>query len=132
MIAMGVFSEIFSWWGGNTWSNRLYTRFRGRLVGTDEFGNKYYVQTKGVGPVGVPRRWVIFAQGAEATNISADWHGWMHYTTDTPPVAETYQVKPHLPNPTGTPAALRPKGSILARGARSKVQGDYTPWTPKS
>ena len=32
---MGIFSEIFSWWGGNTWSNRIYTRLRGKLVGTD-------------------------------------------------------------------------------------------------
>lgn len=132
---MGILSEIFSWWGGNTWSNRIYTRLRGRHVGTDEFGNKYYVQSKGIGPVGVPRRWVIFAKGAEATNISADWHGWMHYTTDTPPIAEAYQVKPwqkpHVPNRTGTPDAYRPKGSILADGERVKVSSDYTPWSPK-
>ena len=32
---MGIFSEIFSWWGGNTWSNRIYTALRGKLVGTD-------------------------------------------------------------------------------------------------
>ena len=31
---MGIFSEIFSWWGGNTWSNRIYTLLRGKLVGT--------------------------------------------------------------------------------------------------
>ena len=33
--SMGIFSEIFSWWGGNTWSNRIYTALRGKLVGTD-------------------------------------------------------------------------------------------------
>jgi len=41
---MSVFSEIFSWWGGNSWSNRIYTAFRGRLVGADASGNRYYVQ----------------------------------------------------------------------------------------
>ena len=30
---MGILSEIFSWWGGNTWSNRIYTGLRGKLVG---------------------------------------------------------------------------------------------------
>ena len=37
---MGIFSEIFSRWGGNTWSNRIYTALRGRHVGTDEEGNR--------------------------------------------------------------------------------------------
>jgi NADH:ubiquinone oxidoreductase subunit len=131
---MGVFSEIFSWWGGNTWSNRLYTRFRGRLVGTDQFGNRYYVQSKGVGPLGVPRRWVIFADGAEASSIAAEWHGWMHFTTDVPPPEETYAAqpwqKPHEMNGTGTPRAYRPSGSILASGERPKATGDYKPWSP--
>ena len=45
---MGIFSEIFSWWGGNTWSNRLYTLFRGNLVGIDDAGNRYYVDRKSV------------------------------------------------------------------------------------
>ena len=58
---MSILSEIFSWWGGNTWSNRLYTSLRGKLVGTDAAGNRYYVQSKGIGPLGVPRRWVIYS-----------------------------------------------------------------------
>ncbi len=134
---MGIFSEIFSWWGGNTWSNRIYTRLRGRHVGTDEFGNRYYVQSKGIGPVGVPRRWVIYKNGAEASQIPPDWHGWMHYTVDTPPTeGPAYQPrpwqKPYRPNMTGTPAAYRPPGSILsAPGRRRPATGDYKPWRPE-
>ncbi len=134
---MSLLSEIFSWWGGNTWSNRLYTRRRGQHVGTDELGNLYYVQNKGVGPLGVPRRWVIYKNGAEASQISPDWHGWMHYTTDTPPTEDkAYQPRPwqkaHLPNMTGTPDAYRPKGSILAPGGsrRPRATGDYKAWKP--
>lgn len=133
---MSIFSEIFSWWGGNTWSNRFYTRLRGRHVGTDEEGNRYFVQSRGIGPLGVPRRWVIYKNGAEASKITADWHGWMHYTTDTPPTADTdYRPRPwqkaHQENPTGTPNAYRPPGSILAQGGRPKASGDYKPWTPE-
>jgi NADH:ubiquinone oxidoreductase subunit len=131
---MGLFSEIFSWWCGNTWSNRLYTRMRGRQVGTDAAGNKYYIQSKGIGPLGVPRRWVIYKDGAEASAIPPEWHGWMHYTVDTPPTAEDYRPKPwqkpHVPNQTGTPNAYRPPGSILGAGARPKATGDYQAWTP--
>ena len=36
---MGIFSEIFSWWGGNTWGTRLTILGRGSLVGKDDFGN---------------------------------------------------------------------------------------------
>lgn len=132
---MSIFSEIFSWWGGNTWSLRLTTLWRGRLVGTDEMGNHYFVQKSGVGPLGVPRRWVVYANGAEASKISPDWHGWMHYTVDTPPTAETYKPRPwqlpHRPNTTGTSEAHRPSGSILGAGSRPKATGDYTAWKPE-
>ena len=131
---MSIFSEIFSWWGGNTWSNRIYTALRGRHVGTDEGGNRYFVQAKGVGPLGVPRRWVIYATSAEASNISPDWHGWMHYTVANPPTDETYQPrpwqKPHQPNLTGTAEAYRPSGSILGQATRPRATGDYKPWKP--
>lgn len=132
---VGILSEIFSWWGGNSWSNRIYTALRGRLVGTDAEGNRYYIQTRGVGPLGVPRRWVIFAREAEASKIPPEWHGWMHYTVDTPPTEEKYTPrpweKPHVENFTGTPAAWRPPGSILSKGQRASATGDYKAWKPE-
>ena len=66
---MGLFSEIFSWWGGNTWGTRLTIWRQGRLVGNDDFGNRYYEQSKGVGPLGVPRRWVTYTDLAEASKV---------------------------------------------------------------
>jgi NADH:ubiquinone oxidoreductase subunit len=132
---MGIFTEIFSWWGGNTWSNRLYTALRGRLVGSDEQGNLYYVQSRGVGPLGVPRRWVIYKHLAEPSQVPAAWHGWLHYLVDTPPAAENYRPwpweKPHRMNMTGTPEAYRPSGSILLHGKRQPSSGDYQPWRPR-
>ena len=120
---MGIFSEIFSWWGGNTWSNRIYTLLRGKLVGTDDAGNRYYVQSKGVGPLGVPRRWVIYRNLARRPRRCRR-SGTAGCTTlvDTPPTDENYAPrpwqKPHRMNMTGTPQAYRPSGSILATGKR--------------
>lgn len=133
---MSVLSEIFSWWGGNTWSNRIYTRLRGRHVGTDGQGNRYYVQSKGVGPLGVPRRWVIYKNLAEASQVPPEWHGWMHYTVDEPPAEGAYTARPwekqHQMNMTGTREAWRPQGSLLsANPARPKATGDYKPWRPE-
>ena len=91
---MGIFSEIFSWWGGNTWGTRLTILRQGRLVGNDDFGNRYYEQSKGVGPLGRPRRWVTYTDFAEASKVPPDWHGWLHYTVDTPPTEENYRRAP--------------------------------------
>jgi NADH:ubiquinone oxidoreductase subunit len=131
---MSIFSEIFSWWGGNTWGTRLFTWRKGQLVGEDEFGNRYYVQRSGVGPLGVPSRWVIYRDLSEASLVPPDWHGWLHHTVDVPPSEETYRPKAwqkaHQPNLTGTAGAYRPKGSILASGSRQPATGDYKAWKP--
>ncbi len=133
---MGIFSEIFSWWGGNSWSNRIYTAFRGRLIGTDGTGNRYYEQSKGLGPLGVPRRWVIYKDLAEASQVPPEWHGWLHYMVDAPPTVDSYVSypweKPHRMNMTGTAAAYRPPGSILASGKRPAATGDYESWQPST
>ena len=132
---MSIFTEIFSWWGGNTWGTRLFTWRRGELVGRDELGNRYFIQRKGVGPLGVPRRWVIYQNLAEASQVPPEWHGWLHYTVDTPPTKESYVAKPwqkpHVMNLTGSPQAWRPKGSILGKGVRSRVAADYKAWRPE-
>jgi NADH:ubiquinone oxidoreductase subunit len=91
---MSILSEIFSWWGGNTWGTRVTIWRQGRLVGSDELGNRYYVQKRGVGPLGVPRRWVIYKDLAEASKVTPDWHGWLHYTVDAPPTATSYTPRP--------------------------------------
>ena len=99
-----------------------------RVVGEDEFGNRYY-RTKGgkIDPtLGFERRWVIYNGYAEASTIPPSWHGWMHHTVDTPPTESTYQPrawqKPHRPNLTGTPGELPP--ARLDAGARPPPQGN--------
>ena len=132
---MGMFSEIFSWWGGNTWGTRLWTWRQGRYIGGDEFGNRYYEQRSGVGPIGRPRRWVIYKDLSEPTLVPPEWHGWLHYTFDTPPTEERYRPRPWEKAPrmnmTGTPEAYRPSGSILGSAERPKATGDYKPWRPQ-
>jgi NADH:ubiquinone oxidoreductase subunit len=58
----------------------------------------------------------------------------MHHRTDTPPSSQDYKPldwqKPHKANPTGTPLAYRPKGSIVGADQRPRVAADYDAWTP--
>ena len=45
---------IFTWWNRQTFGTFLKTLFTGKLVGKDQFGNKYYKNKKD--------RWVIYSQ----------------------------------------------------------------------
>lgn len=126
---MGVLRELFTWWNGNTIGTRLFTWRCGEFVGEDEFGNKYYAERKG------PKRWVTYNGPSEASTVAAEWHGWLHHTTDLLPTEEHYIAKswekPHRPNMTGTPQAYRPSGSTLVQGERPRATGDYSAWKPE-
>ena len=116
-----------------TIGTRLFTYFRGRLRGTDGAGNRYYEDKRIRRGLRV-RRWVLYAGEAEASAIPAEWHSWLHYTTDAPIPMTGRQPwqKPHEPNLTGTPAGYRPPGHDYMGGHRAKATGDYESWTPGS
>lgn len=122
-------TEIFSWWSGATWGTRLSIWRTGDYVGSDEAGNRYYHDTK------ANRRYVTYNGDADASKIGPGWHGWMHFRTDILPTQAKYAPRqweqPHQPNLTGTAAAYRPDGSLLNKGERPRVTGDYDAWSPE-
>jgi len=122
-----LFLLIFTWWNGQTIGTWWYTFRRGRKVGTDELGNRYYVSRD-------DRRWVIYNGLAEASRVPPGWNAWLHHNGDVTPTEAEYRPrsweKPHLPNMTGSPAAYRPQGSILTAESRPRVTGDYEAWKP--
>jgi len=121
--------EMFRWWHGQTWGTR-WTIWRGgfKPVGTDEFGNQYFRSP-------TDRRFVVYNGVAEATKIPPGWHGWMHHRTGLTPLEEGYVAHPwekaHMENMTGTALAYRPDGSLLNKGERPRVTGDYDAWSPE-
>lgn len=116
---------------------RIMTWLRGVSEGTDELGNRYYRDRRGrnVRNNGRERRWVIYAGEAEGSKVPAQWHAWLHHTTDTVPDEAALKRRdwqlPHEPNLTGTPGAYRPPGSLLRGGKRAPATGDYEPWRPE-
>ncbi|MGY8992692.1 MAG: NADH:ubiquinone oxidoreductase subunit NDUFA12 [Rhodospirillales bacterium] len=113
---------------------QVYTWLRGELIGTDEFGNRYY--RSGKSPLwGRDRRWVMYKGLPEASMVPPEWHSWLHHTTASPLTESAIQVrswqKEHVPNLSGTPDAYHPKGHILEGGKRARATGDYEPWTPE-
>ncbi len=103
------------------------TLWRGRFVGEDSQGNKYYEDKKKT-RYGKPRRWIMYKGRAEASKVPADWHAWLHFTTSEPPQLRQHYPweKEHLPNLTGTPYAHQPKG---LKGVVPLK--DYEAWTPE-
>ena len=135
---MGFFSKIFTWWDGATIGTSLWSAVHGEHVGTDFAGNKYYRAKKRV-PAGQPfagseRRWVIYSGANDASNVPAEWHGWLHGSLEGIP--ESHLPPPriweaeHSPNATGTPAAYRPQGALERGGKRAAATGDYEAWSP--
>jgi NADH:ubiquinone oxidoreductase subunit len=130
-----VLNKIFAWWNGATIGTLFTIAKRGRPVGEDEFGNKYYESKDNISYDGRKRRWVVYNGYADASKVSPDWYGWLHYTFAEPPTIAPLPrrawEKPHLPNLTGTPMAWRPPGSLAADAKRPAATGDYEAWTPE-
>lgn len=111
-----------------TIGTKIYSHFRGTKVGEDEFGNCYFQHKK----FGNKKRWVIYNGTAEASKVPADWHRWLHYTTDEIPDKKRDKKKwekAHLPNLTGTNFAYLPKGHVSKSGQEDS-QEDYQAWKP--
>ncbi len=111
---------------------RWLSPLRGRQVGTDEFGNRYFEGRATRAGHGPSRRWVVYPGVAEATAVPPEWHGWLHHTTEAPldPARRHPWQIGHQPNATGTAAAYRPLGHDYAGGQRAPTAGDYEAWTP--
>ena len=125
--------KLFTWWNGVTLGGLFDIKRRSQLVGTDEYGNKYYEDRK-VSIERRHRRYVIYDGYAEPSKVPADWHGWLHHTLDEPPTEKPLNRREweidHKPNMTGTLFAYHPKGSLNEAGKRQASDADYEAWTP--
>ncbi len=127
---MGLLNTLLravTWWNGQTLNTQFFTWRKGVRVGEDAAGNRFYQTRDG------KRRWVIFNGEAEASRVSPDWHGWLHFTWDKPPteapIARKPWEKPHQENLTGTTRAYAPPGSI--RRPEPAARSDYEAWNPE-
>jgi NADH:ubiquinone oxidoreductase subunit len=131
---MSILSKIFTWWDGATIGTMLWSSRFGEHVGTDAQGNKYFRSAKLKTTQGYDRRWVMYAGANDASNVPAEWHGWLHHSYDDVPEshlapARIWEVD-YTPNATGTTAAYRPQGALERGGKRARATGDYEAWSP--
>ena len=116
------FKQIFIWWHRQTLGTLIYTLFAGKFAGEDEFGNKYYSDSKG-------KRWTIYKDRVESSKIPPEWHLWMHFLIQNKPSENTHKFtwqKKYEENLTGTVKAHKPEGSL--RIDSKKNMKKYETW----
>jgi NADH dehydrogenase len=116
---LNFFKKIFIWWNQETLSTKIKTLFFGKLVGVDNFGNKYYESKKG-------KRWVIYSEEIDASKIPVEWYSWIHFTpnileNNRNPKKYDWQ-KSHKPNMTGTYQSYHPNKH------KNESQKKYKSW----
>jgi len=113
------FKQFFIWWNQQTLGTRIQTLFSGKLVGKDNFGNKYYQSKSG-------KRWVIYKGEIDASKISDEWYSWIHFTKnkieDSHNLKKYKWQKPHLSNKTGTEESYHPKKN------NNEINKKYNTW----
>ena len=118
-----LIKQIFTWWHKQTVGTFIYTLLKGKFVGKDQFGNKYYSNSKD------KKRWVIYKSTVEASKIPPKWHMWIHYLSKNKP-SETVNKfkwqKKYEENLTGTSKAYKPEGSLFSDSKKSTKK--YETW----
>ncbi len=112
--------KIFTWWNRDTFGTRIKTILFGKLIGSDEYGNKYYKSKNG-------KRWVIYANEIDASKIPVEWYSWIHFMPNK--IENIHKLekhdwqKPHQPNLTGTDSAYYPN-----KNNKNATEKKYKSW----
>ena len=119
---LNFLKQIFTWWHKQTIGTFIYTLFTGKYVGSDQFGNKYYSNSKG-------KRWVIYKDKVESSRIPPEWHLWIHFLVKNKPNSNANKFpwqKEYEENLTGTKRAYKPEGSLSSESKKDMKK--YESW----
>ena len=115
---------------------RLLIWFKGKFVGNDSFGNRYYEEKpKSVNGTRQARRWIIYKSEYDASKIPPEWHAWLHYRADKPLSGQIFDLQnPEQESATRTCKTLCNHENTVKNGnvvrLATKIKRPYQPWTP--
>ncbi len=110
---------------------RLLIWFKGKFVGNDSLGNRYYEEkTKSVYDGRQQRRWVIYKSRHDVAKIPPEWHAWLHYRSDKPLNGQVFDLNQNQSNleKTYKPGPVDKNNKIVK--LNTKMKRSYQPWTP--
>jgi len=95
----------------------------GRLVGTDQFGNRYFENLNWKEEIPGRHRWVDFAQHYNsASQVPPQWHSWLSHISQKPPTEDLVMQKltppwqaPWHENLTGTRGAFKTYNTVVPK-----------------
>ena len=94
----------------------IYLKFFGTKVGEDEYGNQYF-ELKREDYLGRKKRYCLYNGTPEASKISPEWHGFMHYQIPVSEVLKTFKQfkwqKPYVQDLTLSDYKFLPKNHPL-------------------
>lgn len=111
---------------------KIFISFTAKLMGKDEFGNKYYESYLRKDYLGRKARYVMYNGIVESSKVPPMWHSWLHHLSNNLPDkhAERYASeryfweKAFVPNLSGTNLSYAP--------VRKLTSNDYKAWVPNS
>jgi NADH:ubiquinone oxidoreductase subunit len=112
---------------------KILTWVKGRFVGEDHFGNRYYRERfLFMKPTRRPKRWVVYKGEPEASKIPPEWFSWVHYISEEPlkAIPHSWQ-KVYTPNGTGTKNAYLPPFHHVRGGRPFEASKHFQSWDPK-
>ena len=89
-------------------------------MGVDDLGNIYYSSFD------KKRRWVIYEKENYASELSIEWHGWLHWTTNSIPI-KVSKSKSSM-NKVFVPTN---RNSSTNDYEKLGIDHTYEPWVPK-
>ncbi|KAJ8086189.1 hypothetical protein PM082_005012 [Marasmius tenuissimus] len=103
----------------------------GRLVGTDQFGNRYFENMDGTEEIPGRHRWVDFAQhDYHASQVPPEWHAWISHIRASPP-AEDEAMK-RMAQPWQAPWRETLTGTRGAYKSYNTAAPKINAWQPKT
>jgi NADH:ubiquinone oxidoreductase subunit len=113
---------------------KIATWFGGEEVGCDDDGHRYYRKRRP--PEGRrEKRWVLYPDEPEASNLPPEWHIWIHHLADFPlPESDKLRkpcLRPYQPDRTGTAAGGLPLCPTPREGRGRPAAKTTTAWTPE-
>ncbi|PCJ29854.1 MAG: hypothetical protein COA94_00410 [Rickettsiales bacterium] len=101
-------------------------RFFAKHVGSDRFGNKYYLGQK-KNYLGKAKRFVTYNGQPNGAKVPPDWHRWLHYSSDDLPEMQD-AIKLQRMDAGGRICDI--KYADISSASSSKSSSTYSSWSP--
>ena len=108
----------------------LYSFLKGKKIGQDKIGNKFYIHKKNKN-----KKWVLFKYKVDPTSLDVKWQIWLTTTNSKVPIAIEENnfkwQKEKQPNLTGTINSYHPKINTNKKKQDITKENKKSTWDPE-